>query len=263
MKVSIITVCYNSASTIETTIQSVISQDYNNIEYIIIDGNSTDETLSIVDKYKSSVSKVISEKDDGIYFAINKGISFATGDVIGILHADDFYTDNTVISKVVAAFGKNKTDTLYGDLQYVNRTDTSKIIRNWRSGEYRHGLFYKGWMPPHPAFFVKKKCYDIYGTYNTSLRSAADYELMLRLLHKNKCSTVYLPEVLVKMRVGGKSNVSLLNRIKANREDKKAWIINGLTPGLFTLIRKPLSKIGQFFGKELQVLKNRNLRLNK
>jgi glycosyltransferase involved in cell wall biosynthesis len=247
MKISIITVCYNSASTIETTIQSVISQDYKNIEYIIIDGSSTDGTLAIVEKYKSSISRVISEKDNGIYFAINKGINVATGDIIGILHADDFYTDKHIISKIVAAFEKTKADTLYGDLQYVNRTDISKIIRHWRSGEYQDGLFYKGWMPPHPTFFVQKKFYDMYGTYNTSLRSAADYELMLRLLHKHKCSTVYIPEVLVKMRVGGKSNVTILNRIKANREDKKAWIINGLKPGLFTFIRKPLSKLGQFF----------------
>jgi glycosyltransferase len=247
MKVSIITVCYNSASTIEATIRSVVSQDYQNIEYIIIDGSSTDSTLSIVEKYKDSISKVISEKDNGIYFAINKGINFATGDIIGILHADDFYTDNLVISKVVEVFQKTGADTLYGDLQYVNRTDISKVTRHWKSGEYQDGLFYKGWMPPHPSFFVQKKCYDKFGTYNTSLRSAADYELMLRLLHKHKCSTVYLPEVLVRMRVGGKSNVTLLNRIKANREDKKAWLLNGLKPGFFTFIRKPLSKLGQFF----------------
>ncbi|MCE3280647.1 MAG: glycosyl transferase family 2 [Bacteroidetes bacterium] len=247
MKVSIITVCFNSASTIETTIRSVVSQDYKNIEYIIIDGSSTDNTLSIVGKYKDSISKVISEKDNGIYFAINKGISLASGNIIGILHADDFYSDNHVISKVVDAFRKTGADTLYGDLHYVNRTETTKITRHWKSGEYWDGLFYKGWMPPHPSFFVQKKCYDMYGTYNTSLRSAADYELMLRLLHKHKCSTVYLPEVLVKMRVGGKSNVTLLNRIKANREDKKAWLLNGLKPGFFTFIRKPLSKLGQFF----------------
>lgn len=247
MKVSIITVCYNSASTIEATIRSVISQDHKNIEYIIVDGRSQDPTLQIVDKYRDHVSKIISEKDDGIYFAINKGIAMATGEIIGILHADDFYTDEKVISKVVKTFQEKNVETLYGDLQYVDREDAWKIKRHWSSGEYREGLFYKGWMPPHPTFFVLKKCYDKYGLFNTSLRSAADYEMMLRLLHKHKCSTAYIPEVLVKMRVGGKSNVSLSNRIKANREDKKAWLLNGLKPGLFTMIRKPLSKLGQFF----------------
>jgi len=248
MKVSIITVCYNSASTIEATIKSVLSQDYKDIEYIIVDGLSKDNTLQVVERYGSRISKIISEKDDGIYFAINKGIALATGEIIGILHADDFYTDDKVISKVVKAFLEKNTDTVYGDLQYVDREDTSKVKRHWSSGEYAHGLFFKGWMPPHPSFFVLKKCYDKFGVFNTTLRSAADYEMMLRLLHRYKCSTAYIPEVLVKMRVGGKSNVSLSNRIKANREDKKAWLLNGLKPGMFTLIRKPLSKLGQFFG---------------
>ncbi|MCW3071643.1 MAG: hypothetical protein JWO44_1533 [Bacteroidetes bacterium] len=248
MKVSIITVCYNSASTIESTIQSVLSQDYKDIEYIIVDGLSKDNTLEVIERHRSGISKIISEKDDGIYFAINKGIAMATGEIIGILHADDFYTDEKVISRIVKAFREKNTDTVYGDLQYVDRTDTNKIKRHWSSGEYAHGLFFKGWMPPHPSFFVLKKCYDKFGVFNTTLRSAADYEMMLRLLHRHQCSTAYIPEVLVKMRVGGKSNVSLSNRIKANREDKKAWLLNGLKPGMFTLIRKPLSKLGQFFG---------------
>lgn len=247
LKVTVITVCYNNAQTIEATIRSVISQDYNNIEYIIVDGSSTDNTLEIVEKYKTQISRIISEKDEGIYFAINKGIAVASGDIIAILHADDLYNTNQVIHKVVKAFDEQQVDTIYGDLQYVDRSDTSKITRHWRSGEYKTDIFLKGWMPPHPAFFVKKKCYDKYGLYNTVLRSAADYEFMLRLLHKYKCSTAYIPEVLVKMRVGGKSNVTFLNRIKANREDKKAWLMNNLKPGMFTFILKPLSKIGQFF----------------
>lgn len=247
MKVSIITVCYNSASTIEATIRSVVSQDYKNIEYIIVDGKSQDDTLQIVEKYAEEISKVVSEKDEGIYFAINKGIALATGDIIGILHADDFYTHEKIISGVVRAFQGKNVETVYGDLQYVDRGDTEKIKRHWSAGEYHEGLFYKGWMPPHPAFFVLKKCYKKYGLFNTSLKSAADYEMMLRLLHKHKCSTAYIPEVLVKMRIGGKSNVSIANRIRANREDKKAWLLNGLKPGMFTLIRKPLSKLGQFF----------------
>ncbi len=247
LKVSIITVCYNSAETIEDTILSVVSQDYASIEYIIIDGKSSDTTLSIIEKYNSKITKVLSEKDDGIYFAINKGISLASGDIIAVLHADDVYYSNHVISDVVNTFTEKNTDTVYGNLYYVDRIDTSKIKRQWISGGYTKKSFLKGWMPPHPSFFVRKKCYDKFGVFNTSLHSAADYELMLRFLFKHNCSASYLPQVLVKMRVGGKSNVSLMNRIKANREDKKAWLMNELKPSLFTFIRKPLSKLGQFF----------------
>lgn len=250
LKFSIITACYNSAETIEDTIKSVISQDYNNIEYIIVDGKSSDTTLQIIANYKDSITKIFSEKDEGIYFALNKGIVAATGDVIAILHADDFYIDTQVISTLVHLFETEKVDTIYGDLQYVDRQDTSKVLRNWKSGKYQKHLFLKGWMPPHPAFFVKNTCYKQFGVFNTSLNSSADYELMLRLLYKHNCSTYYLPKVLVKMRVGGKSNVTIMNRIKANREDKKAWLLNDLKPELFTLILKPLSKLKQFFSKE-------------
>jgi glycosyltransferase involved in cell wall biosynthesis len=247
LRVSIITVCYNSAETIEATIQSVIAQDYEHIEYIIIDGYSNDSTLEIVNRYKKNISLVVSEKDEGIYFAINKGIALATGDIVAILHADDFYSGNSIISAVVQVFQTKKVDTVYGDLQYVDRHQASKIIRHWKAGIYEPDLFLKGWMPPHPTFFVKKACYTAYGFYNTILRSSADYELMLRLLHKHRCSVFYIPDVLVKMRVGGQSNKSLLNRIHANREDKKAWKLNGLKPNWLTLIRKPLSKLKQWF----------------
>lgn len=250
LKVSVITVCFNSAATIENTIQSVLSQVYPHVEYIIIDGASTDDTLSIVTKYNERIARVISEKDQGIYFAINKGIQLATGDIIAILHADDFYTGPNVISKVVDTFQKYSVDSVYGDLQYVDRSNPDKIFRHWHSGNYHKSLFLKGWMPPHPSFFVKKACYTKHGLFNTTLRSAADYEMMLRLLYKFNCTTAYVPEVFVKMRVGGKSNVSILNRIKANREDKKAWQLNGLRPGMFTFIRKPLSKLSQFFNKK-------------
>ena len=246
LNVSIITVCYNSAETIESTIKSVITQDYDNIEYIIVDGKSSDDSLKIVEKYKQNISKILSEKDDGLYFAINKGIALATGDIIAILHADDFYCANNIISSVVKIFEEKNIDTVYGDLQYVDRSDTSIITRQWKSNEYKQGLFKMGWMPPHPSFFVCKSCYDKYGLFNTALKSAADYEIMLRLLERYKCSSFYLPLVMVKMRVGGKSNITIKNRIKANREDKKAWLLNGLKPGIFTFIMKPLSKVGQF-----------------
>jgi len=247
LKVSIITVCYNSAETIEGTIQSVISQNYSNMEYIIVDGKSTDATLSIIEKYKDKITRVISEKDNGIYDALNKALAQVTGDVVAILHADDFYTSNEIIAQVASVFEKEQVDCVYGDLQYVDRLNTALVKRNWISRNYKKENFLKGWMPPHPAFFAKRKCYTDYGFFNTTLKSAADYELMLRFLYKHNSSVAYLPQVLVKMRVGGKSNVSLANRIKANREDKRAWIINDLKPGALTFIRKPLSKLGQFF----------------
>jgi glycosyltransferase involved in cell wall biosynthesis len=249
LKVSIITVCYNSAETIADTISSVLSQDHPSIEYIVIDGASTDGTLDIINKHKEKISYFISEKDKGLYDAINKGIAAATGDVIAILHADDIYTDKSVIAAVAQFMEAKGTDTMYGDLQYVDRNNVDIIKRHWVSGEYKHGMFLKGWMPPHPSFFVRRSCYEKFGNFTLALRSAADYEMMLRLLHKHHCSTSYLPQVLVKMRVGGTSNVSIMNRLKANREDKKAWTMNGLQPGMFTFIQKPLSKIGQFFSK--------------
>ena len=249
MKVSIITISYNSAETIEDTIKSVVSQDYPNIEYIIIDGASKDATLSIVDKYKDKIAKVVSEKDKGIYDAMNKGVQNATGDIIGILNSDDYYYDTTVISEVVRLFEQEKTDGLYADLVYVDRADSEKIIRYWKSGKYTLGKFLKGWMPPHPTFFVKKEVYTHFGLYNTDLRSAADYEFMLRVIHKHKISLTYMPRVLTKMRVGGMSNVSLKNRWRANMEDRRAWKINGIKPRWYTLTVKPLSKLFQFLNK--------------
>lgn len=246
-KVSIITVCFNSEKTIEDTIKSVVNQTYKNIEYIVIDGGSTDKTIEIINKYKENISTLISEKDNGIYDAINKGIKLASGDIIANLNSDDFYIDNKVINDVVAALNEAKTDLLYADLYYVDTKDTSKIIRYWKSKSYKEGLFLKGWMPPHPTFFVKKEVYQNYGMFNLEFKSAADYEIMLRFIHRYKASIIYLPRVIVRMRVGGVSNASLKNRIKANREDKKAWEINGLKPHPLTLIFKPLSKLGQFF----------------
>lgn len=246
MKVSIITVAYNSAETIEETIQSVISQDYPLIEYIIIDGKSSDQTLEIVRQYEDKIATLVSEKDNGIYDALNKGIALATGDVIGLIHADDLYANYQVISDVINQFKQSNADAVYADLNYVDRIDTNRIIRKWRSGKYQDGLFKKGWMPPHPTFFVKRECYTKYGSFNLKLRSSADYELMLRFIHVNKIRLSYLPKMIVNMRAGGQSNVSLLNRIKGNKEDRLAWELNNLKPGLFTLLRKPLSKLLQY-----------------
>jgi glycosyltransferase involved in cell wall biosynthesis len=275
MKVSLITVSYNSARTIADTLKSVQSQTYKDIEYIVVDGNSSDGTIEIVKQFLDSakdvsqdasqdsgkdvsqdaskdasqgvVTKFLCERDKGIYDAMNKGLAMATGEVIGVLNSDDFYCSNDVIEEVVRAFQQNNTDCLYGDLNYVDPIDTSKIVRKWRSGSFRKQNFLKGWMPPHPTFFVRKSCYDKFGKFDTQFKSAADYELMLRFLFKESCSAVHLPKVMIHMRAGGVSNVSLKNRIRANREDRLAWKINGLKPKWFTLLRKPLSKLIQYF----------------
>lgn len=249
MKVSIITVSFNSAQTIADTIKSVNNQDYNDIEYIIIDGKSTDETLSVIEPFKAKIARLVSEPDKGIYDAMNKGLALATGDIIGILNSDDVYADNTVISDVVSAMQRTNSDACYADLCYVTKQDLSKVVRYWQSGSYSKENFQKGWMPPHPTFFLKSECYQKFGYFNTDFRTSADYEIMLRMLYKYGVSCTYLPRVIIQMRVGGQSNVSIKNRIKANREDRKAWRVNDLKPGTFTLFRKPLSKITQYFKK--------------
>jgi glycosyltransferase len=249
LKVSIITITYNSEATLIDTIDSVLNQTYKNIEYIIVDGNSTDSTISIVHSYKDKISKFVSEKDNGLYDALNKGISLATGDVIGLLHSDDFYTNHHVIENIVSTFKLNQADAVYADLFYVDKDDTNKIHRKWKSGKYKHGMFMNGWMPPHPTFFVKKSVYEKFGSFNLDLVSAADYELMLRFIHKHQIKLAYLPEFIIKMRVGGKSNVSFQNRLRANKEDRKAWKINALNPYFYTMYLKPLRKIIQLFKK--------------
>lgn len=242
--ISIITATFNSAEYCTSCIESVVRQA-GSFEHIFVDGGSDDGTLDIVTSY-SHISKVVSERDRGIYDAMNKGISLATGEVIGILNSDDFYADQHVLIKVAEAFKDERIDSCYGDLQYVDAVDSSKIIRNWKSGHYHEHGFYWGWMPPHPAFFVRRRVYEKYGMFNLDLGSAADYELMLRFLVKHKITTTYIPEVLVKMRAGGVSNASLKNRIKANRMDRMAWEVNGLKPYPWTTYLKPLRKIRQF-----------------
>lgn len=245
LKVSIITVSFNSAQTIGDTLKSVAAQSYPNIEHIIVDGGSTDQTMKIVADFPH-VAKSISEADEGIYFAMNKGLAMASGDVIGILNADDLYADNEVIARVAAVFKNPAVDASYADLVFVDRRDVSIVFRTWKSGPFKRSSMYNGWMPPHPTFFVRRSVYEKYGHFNTILRSAADYELMLRFLLKHEIYLSYIPQIIIKMRQGGKSTASINNRIKANMEDRKAWQMNGLKPHLFTLILKPLRKIKQF-----------------
>lgn len=246
MKVSIITVVYNNKTYIEDCIRSVLSQTYKDIEHIIIDGGSADGTLDVIKQYKDKISKVISEPDNGIYDALNKGIRLASGNIVGFLHADDIYANDKVIDKVAYVFMKNSIDSCYGDLQYVKKDNINRVIRHWKSSEYEYRKFKYGWMPPHPTLFVKREIYDKYGSFNTEYKIAADYELMLRLLWKYKISTHYIPEVLIKMRIGGASNKSLKNLIRKSSEDYKA-IKNYNAGGIYTLFLKNLSKIPQFF----------------
>lgn len=251
MKVSIITAVLNNKELIEACMQSVLAQTYRNIEYIIIDGGSADGTLEVIKKHENKIAKWISEPDKGIYDALNKGIRLAQGEIIGFLHADDVYADDKAIEKVADIFTKYNVDSCYGDLLYVDKNNPEKIIRYWKSDPYKEGLFRKGWMPPHPTFFVKRKIYGKYGSFNADFKIAADYELMLRFLEKHKISAFYIPEVLIKMRIGGASNRSLRNLIIKTTEDYKAWKVNNLNKCFYTIPFKNLSKIPQFFRKSV------------
>ena len=248
LKVSIITATYNSSATIVDAIKSVQEQSHSNIEHIIVDGLSTDDTIEKIKSIDQQI-KIISEKDNGIYDAMNKGIAIASGDIIGILNSDDFYASKLVIESVVRIFSIINCDALYGDLLYVDSKHIFKVKRKWISGMHQRKDFLKGWMPPHPTFFVKKEVYEKYGVFNLELGTAADYELMLRFIYKHQINTFYLPEVLIHMRTGGASNKNIFNRLKANHGDRQAWRVNDLKPGLFTLYLKPLRKISQFFKK--------------
>lgn len=217
LRISIITVCFNSSDTIENTIKSVVNQKDVNVEHIIIDGLSTDGTVDIIKKFKG-ISKFVSEKDKGIYDAMNKGLALATGDIVGTLNADDFYAHEDVLKKVERVFTDPNTEACYGDLVYVSQQDTGIVVRYWKSMDYVPGLFKKGWMPAHPTFFARKTIYDRFGGFELNYKIAADFELLFRFIEQNKIKTQYLPEVLVKMRLGGTTNKNLSNILKQNKE---------------------------------------------
>lgn len=217
MKISIITVCYNSASTIADTINSISSQTYFDKEHIVVDGASKDATMDIVQS-SASVARFVSEPDMGIYDAMNKGIKLATGDVVGTLNADDFYVNESVLGDVSQIFEDATVEACYGDLVYVSQQDTDKIVRYWRSRNYVSGLFKSGWMPAHPTFFVRKSVYDRLGGFDLHYKIAADFELLFRLIEQNKIKTKYLPKVLVKMRLGGTTNKNISNISMQNKE---------------------------------------------
>jgi glycosyltransferase len=243
---SIITVTYNAAKTVADCIASVAQQTFH-AEQIIVDGNSPDGTGALASRLLPVDGKILVEPDRGAYHAMNKGIALATGEVIGILNADDLYADPTVLARVASLFSDESLDSCYGDLTYVAPDNVQLTTRYWSAGPFSRNSFYWGWMPPHPTFFVRRRVYEQFGMFNLNLGSAADYELMLRVLFKHRISTVYLPRVLVAMRSGGISNRSLRNRLKAHQMDRKAWFVNNLTPYPWTILCKPLRKIPQYF----------------
>ncbi|MES2431349.1 MAG: glycosyltransferase family 2 protein [Bacteroidota bacterium] len=249
MKISLITVTYNSARFLEDCIKSVIMQDYHNIEHIIVDGGSNDGSVAIIEKYSDHISKWISEKDNGMYDAINKGMAMATGDVIGILNSDDILASTDVMSSIAKTFKENNVDSIYGDLAYVEQMDTGKIHRFWKGNSYKRSRFMFGWMPAHPTFYVKKDVVDKFGGYESHFYTAADYEFMARYLFMNKVTSYYIPKLLVRMRIGGMSNNNLKSRFRANRRDFLAMKKNKIPFPFIVSILKPLRKLPQYFKK--------------
>ncbi|ONN67087.1 glycosyltransferase family 2 protein [Herbaspirillum sp. VT-16-41] len=253
-KFSIITVVFNNENTITDTIRSVAAQTYGEVEYIIVDGKSTDKTLQRITEHRSDITQLVSEPDKGIYDAMNKGIALANGDVIGFINADDMYAHHEVLQKVADAFEQNELDAVYGDLCYVSSEDTASIVRYWRSSPFRRGMFSFGWCPPHPTFFVKKAVYQRYGCFDLDYRIAADVELMMRFLEKYSISAKYIEGVMVKMRMGGTTNKNLANVLKQNREILNALRQHGLPSNLLLFAaRKLVSRAKQFITRPAQV----------
>ena len=248
MRISIISSCYNSELTITETLNSIELQTYDDIELIIVDGNSKDNTLNIIQNFKEKFLniKIISENDNGVYDALNKGIELASGDIIGFLHSDDIFKSNTVLSDIVLIFKNNDVDGVYGDLQYVKSTDINNVIRNWKSRKFYPEMIKNAWMPPHPTLFLRKEVYEKHGYFDTSYKIAADYEFILRIFKDQFLKFEYLPKTITTMRLGGISNGSLRNIALKVKEDYRAMRKHKVG-NIFTLARKTLSKLDQYF----------------
>ena len=247
MRITIITVVYNAEQFIRNCIESVLVQDYPDVEYILIDGNSTDDTLKIAKEYQTNISLLISEPDRGMYDALNKGILLATGEVIGILNADDMFANSGVISNIVRKFKAKEVDAVYGDLNYIDRSDVKKVRRKWRSSSAKPIDLALGWMPAHPALFIRKHFFKKFGGYQLNYGSAADYELMVRYFYTYRINAVHLPILLVNMRSGGMSNRSAIHRYNAFFWDYKVLKHHRVPFPVFALLLKKLRKINQFF----------------
>lgn len=248
MKISIITATYNSYPNILDTINCLEKQLYKDIEYIVIDGKSKDKTIQVIQECKK-VDILISEPDRGIYDALNKGIEMATGDVIGFIHSDDLFSSDKILSDIIETFEQNDVDGVYGDLQYVDKDDTNKVIRHWRSQNFKSKLLRRGWMPAHPTLFLKRQIYEEYGKFDLTYKIAADYEFMLRIFRIPKLRFAYLPKVVSKMRVGGVSNRNFKNILKKSIEDYRAIKMNKIGYPAYVLFVKNISKITQFINK--------------
>jgi glycosyltransferase involved in cell wall biosynthesis len=245
MKVSIVTVTLNSAATLATTMDSVCCQDHPDIEHILIDGRSSDRTLDIIRSYPH-VARFISEPDNGLYDAINKGIRRATGDVVGILNSDDFFPSRHVVSRVVEALSHQQVDAVIGDVAFVRPGNLDRIVRMYSSCKFHPRQFAGGYMPAHPTFYVRRRCYEQFGVYQTDYRIAADYELLVRFLHRHRVTYAYLPMTMVHMRTGGVSNRSIASRYVLNREIVRACRENGVTTNMARLSLKYFFKIFEY-----------------
>ncbi len=247
LKVSVITACFNSEKTIEDTILSVLNQTYKNIEYIIIDGASADRTLEIIQKYRDKIACVVSEKDKGIYDAMNKGIKRSSGDIIALLNSDDFYKDEFVVEKVVREFERKNCDSVYADLVFVKPDCLEKVVRYYESGEFSPKTLLYGVVPAHPTLFVKKAIYERYGLYKTDYKISADFEMIIRLFVVQKISFSYLKEVLVIMRTGGVSASGFKSLLLRNKENLRACQENGIRANVFSMLLKYPRKIMGLF----------------
>jgi glycosyltransferase involved in cell wall biosynthesis len=237
-KVSIITVCFNSAKTIRDTIESVLSQDYPNIEYIVIDGGSNDQTLEIVKEYADRIAVIVSETDNGIYDAMNKGIALASGDVVGMLNSDDIYMNAHAVSELMKTMQDAHSDSVFADLVIVDPENLNKVLRYYDSSYFNPSKFRFGWMPAHPTFFVKRALYDKVGPYSLDYQISADYEMLIRLLWVQKASYAYLQKPVVRMRYGGASTSGLGRNWLLNKEIVKACTTNGIYTNIAILALK-------------------------
>lgn len=264
MKLSIITTTYNSAATITESVISVNNQTYQNIEHIIIDGASTDDTIKIIKSTPSRVTNVVSETDKGIYDALNKGIHLAKGEIIGFLHSDDLFASTESIQHIVDAFnnngyGQKSVDVVYGDLVFINKQNINKVVRYWKSKRFKPNMLQRGWMPPHPTIFMRREVYEKYGLFNISLKCAADYDFILRVFNDQSLMISYLPEVITKMRVGGVSTGGIKNIINKKKEDY--WVLknNQMQFPLWILFVKNISKIPQLIFRRRKIYNNNKL----
>jgi glycosyltransferase len=253
MNISIITATYNSAETIQETIESVLSQNDCDIEYVVVDGQSNDGTLDIIKKNESRFNgrmQWISEPDKGIYDALNKGIRLVTGDIIGFLHSDDVFASPSVINTIQEVFEKTNADVVYGDLIYVDQKNPEKVLRYWRSQPFSSSLLLRGWMPAHPTVFMKKEIYEQHGGFDLSFSISADYDFLLRVFQDNSLRSVYLPQVITKMRLGGTSNKTIRNIVIKSKEDYWALRKNGFSHAGWILAMKNISKLTQFLKRK-------------